>query len=166
MLCCTTSEATEQHAIRRGLETRPLEFFTKLDVAIDGADEVDPELQLVKGGGGALLREKYVEVIPLPTTCPGPHSDRRELGAMSSAPLLPPPPPPFISTRSTAAAAGGTRHTRFAFHVSIARGGNEGLAPERGGTCGAQEYREGPRQGRGGGGEGWQFLRIRALCQG
>jgi len=33
-----------------------------LDVAIDGADEVDPDLNLVKGGGGALLREKMVEV--------------------------------------------------------------------------------------------------------
>lgn len=33
-----------------------------LDVAIDGADEVDPDLNLVKGRGGALLREKMVEV--------------------------------------------------------------------------------------------------------
>lgn len=33
-----------------------------LDVAIDGADEVDPQLNLVKGRGGALLREKMVEV--------------------------------------------------------------------------------------------------------
>lgn len=35
-----------------------------LDVAIDGADEVDPDLNLVKGRGGALLREKMVEVRP------------------------------------------------------------------------------------------------------
>ena len=36
--------------------------FAVLDVAIDGADEVDPDLNLVKGRGGALLREKMVEV--------------------------------------------------------------------------------------------------------
>lgn len=34
-----------------------------VDVVIDGADEVDPDLQLIKGGGGALLREKMVEVV-------------------------------------------------------------------------------------------------------
>jgi ribose 5-phosphate isomerase A len=39
-----------------------LDTHSKLDVAIDGADEVDPNLNLVKGGGGALLREKMVEV--------------------------------------------------------------------------------------------------------
>jgi len=36
--------------------------YAVLDVAIDGADEVDPALNLVKGRGGALLREKMVEV--------------------------------------------------------------------------------------------------------
>ena len=36
---------------------------SRLDVAIDGADDVDPQLCLVKGGGGALLREKMVEVM-------------------------------------------------------------------------------------------------------
>lgn len=40
---------------------------TVLDVAIDGADEVDPDLNLVKGRGGALLREKMVEVRALVT---------------------------------------------------------------------------------------------------
>ena len=39
-----------------------LDSYSELDVAIDGADEVDPDLNLVKGGGGALLREKMVEV--------------------------------------------------------------------------------------------------------
>ena len=37
-------------------------YCSVLDVAIDGADEVDPALNLVKGRGGALLREKMVEV--------------------------------------------------------------------------------------------------------
>lgn len=40
--------------------------LTVLDVAIDGADEVDPDLNLVKGRGGALLREKMVEVRSIP----------------------------------------------------------------------------------------------------
>src|SRR5207244_12928691 len=37
-----------------------LDEFQEIDVTIDGADEVDPELRLIKGGGGALLREKIV----------------------------------------------------------------------------------------------------------
>ena len=47
-----------------------LDTHSKLDVAIDGADEVDPNLNLVKGGGGALLREKMVEVLALPSFLP------------------------------------------------------------------------------------------------
>ena len=39
-----------------------LDTHSVLDVAIDGADEVDPALNLVKGRGGALLREKMLEV--------------------------------------------------------------------------------------------------------
>jgi ribose 5-phosphate isomerase A len=39
-----------------------LDTHSKLDVAIDGADNVDPGFNLVKGGGGALLREKMVEL--------------------------------------------------------------------------------------------------------
>lgn len=45
-----------------GIPLVTLDTHSKLDVAIDGADEVDPNLNLVKGGGGALLREKMVEV--------------------------------------------------------------------------------------------------------
>jgi ribose 5-phosphate isomerase A len=43
-----------------GIEAVELDGETRLDVAIDGADEVDPDLGLVKGGGAALLREKLV----------------------------------------------------------------------------------------------------------
>ena len=39
----------------------PESRFSKIDVAIDGADAVDPQLNLIKGGGGALFREKIVE---------------------------------------------------------------------------------------------------------
>eukprot|EP01006_Ploeotia_vitrea_P067218 TRINITY_DN96681_c0_g1_i1.p1 TRINITY_DN96681_c0_g1~~TRINITY_DN96681_c0_g1_i1.p1 ORF type:complete len:255 (-),score=14.58 TRINITY_DN96681_c0_g1_i1:326-1063(-) len=60
--CVCTSEATETHARKLGLCTRTLEQVSTLDVAIDGADEIDPNLVLIKGGGGALLREKLVEL--------------------------------------------------------------------------------------------------------
>jgi ribose 5-phosphate isomerase A len=55
-----TSRATEQLALEHGI---PLTDFTevkKLDLTIDGADEVDPHFNLIKGGGGALLREKII----------------------------------------------------------------------------------------------------------
>lgn len=55
-----TSEATERLARELGLRTTTLDEAGWLDVAIDGADEFDPDLNLVKGAGGALLREKIV----------------------------------------------------------------------------------------------------------
>mmetsp|Transcript_3001 Transcript_3001/g.7924 ORF Transcript_3001/g.7924 Transcript_3001/m.7924 type:complete len:240 (+) Transcript_3001:246-965(+) len=56
-----TSVATELQAAGRGIPLATLDEQPKLDVAIDGADEVDPSLDVVKGRGGALLREKMVE---------------------------------------------------------------------------------------------------------
>jgi ribose 5-phosphate isomerase A len=54
-----TSRATEAEALRLGVKV--LEDFSQgIDLTIDGADEVDPALNLIKGGGGALLREKIV----------------------------------------------------------------------------------------------------------
>jgi len=58
-----TSERTREQAESLGIPLCTLNEKSKLDVAIDGADEVDPDLALVKGGGGALLREKMVEVM-------------------------------------------------------------------------------------------------------
>ena len=55
-----TSEATRQQAECVGIRLTTLEETLSLDVTIDGADELDRELRLVKGGGGALLREKIV----------------------------------------------------------------------------------------------------------
>ncbi|HDS59012.1 MAG TPA: ribose-5-phosphate isomerase RpiA [Thermoplasmatales archaeon] len=54
-----TSRDTERRAARAGI---PLEELDErpLDLTIDGADQVDPEMNLIKGGGGALLREKMV----------------------------------------------------------------------------------------------------------
>jgi ribose 5-phosphate isomerase A len=55
-----TSVATEQLALRLGIPLVTLEEVDMVDVTIDGADEVDPSLNLIKGMGGALLREKVV----------------------------------------------------------------------------------------------------------
>jgi ribose 5-phosphate isomerase A len=55
-----SSAATEAKARALGLALTTLETFPKLDLTIDGADEVDPGLRLIKGGGGALLREKVL----------------------------------------------------------------------------------------------------------
>lgn len=57
-----TSERTKEQAESLGIPLVTLDTHSKLDVAIDGADEVDPNLNLCKGGGGALLREKMVEI--------------------------------------------------------------------------------------------------------
>lgn len=56
-----TSESTAELARHCGLEIEDLDAIGWLDMTIDGADEVDPDLNLIKGGGGALLREKIVE---------------------------------------------------------------------------------------------------------
>jgi len=55
-----TSAATEAEARRLKIPLTTLEDHPLLDMVIDGADEVDPDLNLIKGGGGALLREKIV----------------------------------------------------------------------------------------------------------
>src|SRR3954471_1409904 len=54
------SERTRERAEAVGIEAVELDGSTRLAVAIDGADEVDPDLGLIKGGGAALLREKIV----------------------------------------------------------------------------------------------------------
>lgn len=55
-----TSEATRADAERCGIPLTTLDELDRLDLTVDGADEVDPSLNLIKGGGGALLREKIV----------------------------------------------------------------------------------------------------------
>lgn len=55
-----TSVETEKHAKKLGIPIISLAAAKRLDVTIDGADEVDDHMQLIKGGGGALLREKIV----------------------------------------------------------------------------------------------------------
>jgi ribose 5-phosphate isomerase A len=55
-----TSEATRGLAKHAGIPLTTLEETPELDLTVDGADELDPELRLIKGGGAALLREKIV----------------------------------------------------------------------------------------------------------
>src|SRR3954451_24090468 len=55
-----TSEATRADAERCGIPLATLDDVERLDLTVDGADEVDRSLNLIKGGGGALLREKIV----------------------------------------------------------------------------------------------------------
>lgn len=58
--CVATSPATETAARELGLAVEPFEAIERLDIAIDGADQIGPDRWLVKGGGGAHTREKIV----------------------------------------------------------------------------------------------------------
>ncbi|RJE81452.1 ribose-5-phosphate isomerase RpiA [Paracoccus sp. JM45] len=58
--CAATSKATADLAVELGLRVETLDQIGWLDMTIDGADEVDPDLHLIKGGGAAHLREKVV----------------------------------------------------------------------------------------------------------
>ena len=55
-----TSEATRVQASECGIRLTTLDDVDRLDLTVDGADEIDPALNAIKGGGGALLREKIV----------------------------------------------------------------------------------------------------------
>lgn len=59
-ICVPTSEATARQALALNIPLSDLETLDRLDVTVDGADEIDPQLNLIKGAGGALLREKIV----------------------------------------------------------------------------------------------------------
>ncbi len=58
--CVATSQATADQAKRLGLPLKQLQDAPFIDLTVDGADEFDPQLRLIKGGGGALLIEKMV----------------------------------------------------------------------------------------------------------
>jgi ribose 5-phosphate isomerase A len=59
--CTCTSNQTEEQARSLGIPLFALAEISPLDLAVDGADEIDAQLRLIKGRGGALLREKIVE---------------------------------------------------------------------------------------------------------
>lgn len=58
--CIPTSEATARQAREEGISLIDFSQTTVIDLTIDGADEIDADLNMIKGGGGALLREKVV----------------------------------------------------------------------------------------------------------
>lgn len=60
VVCVATSPETEKAASGLGLDVRPFSELDRLDLAVDGADQVSPDGWLVKGGGRALTREKIV----------------------------------------------------------------------------------------------------------
>lgn len=60
VICVPTSEATDLQARSLNIPLSDLETLDRLDLTVDGADEIDPALNLIKGAGGALLREKIV----------------------------------------------------------------------------------------------------------
>lgn len=60
LVCIPTSVQTETLAKKLNIPLASLEDYTEIDITIDGADEVDPKLNLIKGMGGALLREKII----------------------------------------------------------------------------------------------------------
>lgn len=55
-----TSQQTQHLAEQLGIPLSTLEEHSQIDIDIDGADEIDPQLNLIKGGGGAFLREKII----------------------------------------------------------------------------------------------------------
>lgn len=59
--CIPTSVQSQRLAEQLGIPLVPLTMSGQIDLAVDGADEVDPELNLIKGLGGAMLREKITE---------------------------------------------------------------------------------------------------------
>ena len=60
VICVPTSEATARQAEALHIPLSDLDRLDYLDLTVDGADEIDPALNLIKGAGGALLREKIV----------------------------------------------------------------------------------------------------------
>ena len=79
VICVPTSEATRRQAEALGIRLTTLDSEPFLDLTIDGADELDSQLRLIKGGGGALLRDLdrliseetglHVHVADDPLTC-------------------------------------------------------------------------------------------------
>lgn len=60
ILCIPCSLKVERDASQLGLPLTTFDQHSRIDVTIDGADEIDPHLDVIKGGGGAMLREKVV----------------------------------------------------------------------------------------------------------
>ena len=87
-----TSKAAWQLAEESGIPLMNDSMPANLDLTIDGADEVDPNLNLIKGGGGALFREKIVA-----------QATRREIIAVDDSKLTPDPRHTFFTARRSRA---------------------------------------------------------------
>lgn len=85
VVCVPTSEATRAQAASLGIPLSTLDETPFLDLTVDGADEIDAELRLIKGGGGALLREKIVAVASQRVVIIADHTKRVE--ALGKFPL-------------------------------------------------------------------------------
>ncbi len=96
VVAIATSRVTEAAARSLGIPMLTDDIPREIDLTIDGADEVDPALDLIKGGGGALLREKIVA-----------QASRREVIVVDAGKLSPP-------ARHALAAAGGGARVRLA----------------------------------------------------
>ena len=117
-----TSEATRAQAERFGITLTTLDETPELDLTIDGADEIAPDLTLIKGGGGALLREKIVAAASAKMLV---IADQSKWVAMLGRFPLPVEIAPF-----------GAAATRRAVEAAVAAAGCPGPAPIRKATNG------------------------------
>lgn len=118
VICVPTSEVTARQASALGIPLTTLDETPHLDLTIDGADEIGPNLTLIKGGGGALLREKIVAAASTSMTV---IADDSKLVSTLGAFALPVEVVPF-----------GMEATRLAMADLAARLGLEGkLTPRR-----------------------------------
>jgi ribose 5-phosphate isomerase A len=85
VVCVPTSEDTRILAERAGIRMATLDEYPELDLTVDGADEIDGALRLIKGGGGALLREKIVAMASDRMVVIADHSKR--VSALGAFPL-------------------------------------------------------------------------------
>ena len=86
--CVPTSVATAELATRLGIPLTDLDDVDSIDMTVDGADEVDPRLNLIKGLGGALIREKIVAAASKRLViCVGAEKEVETLGAHGVLPV-------------------------------------------------------------------------------
>ena len=88
IIAIPTSETTARQAEAHGIPLATLDDYPIIDLTIDGADEIDPQLQLIKGLGGALLREKIVALASKRLVIIADYSKRVEiLGSKAPVPV-------------------------------------------------------------------------------
>ena len=106
VIAVPTSEATLADAKRCGIALTTLDDTPQLDLTVDGADEIAPDLSLIKGGGGALLREKIV-------------------AAASARMIVIADESKYVGALGQISAADRSRSVRCRGHTAIYRGGHK-----------------------------------------